>query len=176
MNAQIIEATGELIDARLRNGDTVRFTIPTASMSPLLAPGDRVSVRRARSDELRVGDVVIVKREGSAAWLAHRLIARRRANGRAEFVTKGDHCAAADPVWTETQLCGIVIAVWRAAARAPTDWRTRRARWIGALLACISRSQARAGALPAGWRRRVMLRVNRVLMQSGAHLARWVLG
>lgn len=176
MNVRIVEAVDALVDARLQTGDAVRFTIPTWSMYPTLAPGDQVIVRCARGDELRVGDVVIVKPDASALWLAHRLITRRIASGRACWVTKGDNCTTPDPLWTESQMCGIVTAVWRAGARAPSDWRTRRARWLGAWLAFVSRGQARAATLPSGWLRRVVLKATRWLMQVNAFIARWIMG
>ncbi|MCX7841321.1 MAG: signal peptidase I, partial [Anaerolineae bacterium] len=150
MNISVAEVTDALVDARLQSGDAVRFTIPTWSMSPLLTPGDQVLVHRARTNELQIGDVIIIKPDASARWLAHRLIAQRVANGCTYLVTKGDNCVAPDAFWTESQLCGIVTAVWRQGARAPVDWQTRRARWLGALLALVSRVQARAYALPNG--------------------------
>jgi signal peptidase I len=176
MNTWVANVTDELIDARLRAGDVVRFTITTASMRPMLAPGDQVSVRRARAAELRVGDIVIVKPNANAAWLAHRLIARRVAEDGVRFVTKGDNCAAPDPLWTESQLCGIVTAVWRHSARAPTDLRSARAQWLGVLLALVSRVQARAFALPPGLLRRVVLKTSRMLVYGGARLVRWMAG
>jgi len=171
MNTWVANVTDELIDARLRAGDVVRFTITTASMQPTLAPGDQVSVRRARATELRAGDIVIIKLNADAARLAHRLIARRVAEDGVRFVTKGDNCAAPDPLWTESQLCGIVTAVWRQDARAPTDLRSTRARWLGMLLACVSRVQARAFALPPGGLRRAALKASWILMQSSARTA-----
>ncbi|MCI0476261.1 MAG: signal peptidase I, partial [Anaerolineales bacterium] len=97
MNTWVANAADELIDARLQTGDAVRFTIPTWSMYPALAPGDQVIVRRARVADLRVGDVVIVKGDASAVWVAHRLIARHFVEGTWRLVTKGDNCATADP-------------------------------------------------------------------------------
>ncbi len=176
MNTWVANVTDELIDARLRAGDVVRFTITTASMQPTLAPGDQVSVRRARATELRAGDIVIVRPNADAARLAHRLIARRVAEDGIRFVTKGDNGAALDPLWTESQLCGIVTAVWRQDARAPTDLRSTRARWLGALLAFVSRVHARAFALPPNRLRRVLLKTSRTLMYDMAWLVRWMTG
>jgi signal peptidase I len=176
MNTWVANVTDELIDARLRAGDVVRFTITTASMRPMLAPGDQVSVRRARAAELRAGDIVIVKLNADAARLAHRLIARRVAEDGVRFVTKGDNCAAPDPLWTESQLCGIVTAVWRQDARAPTDLRSTRARWLGIFVAFVSRVQACAFALPLGELRRAALKASRILMRGSAWIARKMIG
>lgn len=176
MNIQVANVTDALVDAHLQTGDAVRFTIPTWSMYPFLAPGDQVIVRRAPSDELRVGDILIVKPDASARWVAHRLIARCVENGQARLMTKGDNCAAPDALWTESQLCGIVTAVWRQGARAPGDWQTRRARGVGAWLAFVSRTQARAYALPNGWLRRIVLKASRGLMRLSALVARWIVG
>lgn len=174
MNTWVANVADELIDVRLQNGDTVCFTIPTWSMYPLLAPGDQVIVRRARGDELCTGDVVIIKPTASAAWLAHRLVARRVGEGDVRLVTKGDNCVTPDPLWTESELCGIVIAVWRQGAHAPTDWRTRRARWLGVWLAHISRLQAYVFSLPTSRVQRVALKASRWLMRGSALIMHWV--
>jgi len=184
MNVRVVEATSELIDARLQTGDAVRFTVPTWSMYPALAPGDCVIVRRARAAEPRVGDLIIVKPDASAAWIVHRLIARREMDGSARAVTKGDNCAAADPPWLETRLIGRVVAVQRQRAAQPIDFTSRRARAANACLALLSRGQAFVEAKTRGkcpdkdpsLTRRGALKVSRWVTRASGFAARWIIG
>ncbi len=177
MNTWLANVTDALVGARLQAGETVRFAVPTASMLPTLAPGDHVIVRRTRADELEPGDIVVVRSEGAVpAWIVHRLIARRIVDGGARFVTQGDNCAAPDLVWTESRLCGMVIAAQRPNAALPIDLRSRRARVVGAWLALLSRVQGNAHALPRGLARRGALKASRVLRRASAIAARRITG
>ncbi len=184
MNARVANATDELIDARLRMGDAVRFTIPTSSMYPALVPGDQVIVRGTRATELRVGDVVIVKGDASVTWIAHRLIARRVVDETLRLVTKGDNCSVADPPWRETQLIGCAVAMQRQRATRSSDLMSGRARAVNACLAFFSRGQVFAEsktreACPEQDRRvarRIALKVSRILIRAGGFAARWMIG
>jgi signal peptidase I len=197
MSTWIADTADELIDARLRMGNVVRFTVPTRNMYPALAPGDQVIVRGISAAEVRVGDIVVMSagqaRNGTATtWLAHRLIERRAANGSASLVTKGDNSDVADAPWTEAQLVGSVVAVqWKRAAQ-PVDFTSRRARGVNALLARFSRGQwfvqralrepcpERKSALSMSQGRRVArgiaVRASRMLFRAGGVAARWIVG
>ena len=195
MSTWIADTADELIDARLRMGNVVRFTVPTRSMYPALAPGDQVIVRGISAAEVRVGDIVVMfagqARDGTATtWLAHRLIERRAANGSACLVTKGDNGDVADAPWTEAQLVGSVVAVQRERAASPVDFTSRRARGVNALLARLSRGQwfvqrtlrercpARKSALSMSQGRRaargIAVRASRILFRAGGVAARWI--
>ena len=181
MNIWAAGTTTELIDAHLREGSAIRFTVPTWSMYPSLAPGDGVIVRGARAAELRLGDIVVVKigepLDGTrTAWLAHRLIARRVVDGAVSLVTKGDNCAVADAPWTEAQLCGSVVAVQRQGATQPASLLSRRARWAGMMLALLSRGQWFVRRTFRGLVQRLTLKVSRALFRVGARAARWIVG
>jgi len=197
MSTWIADTADELIDARLRMGNVVRFTVPTRSMYPALAPGDQVIVRGISAAEVRVGDIVVMfagqARDGTATtWLAHRLIERRAANGSVCLVTKGDNSDVADAPWTEAQLVGSVVAVQRERAAPPVDFTSRRARGVNALLARLSRGQwfvqrtlcepcpERKSALSMSRGRRVARgiagRASRILFRAGGVAARWIVG
>ena len=197
MSTWIAETTDELIGARLRMGNVVRFTVPTWSMYPALAPGDQVIVRGISAAELRLGDIVIMSagqaRNGTmATWLVHRLIERRAVNGSACLVTKGDNSCAADAPWTEAHLVGSVVAVQRERAAPPVDFTSRRARGVNALLARCSRGQwflqralrepcperKSALSMAKGGRvaRRIALKASRILLRAGGVAARWIVG
>jgi signal peptidase I len=50
------------------------YTVPTSSMSPTIAAGDRVMAERVDGDEVRRGDVVVFK---DTAWVANALVVKR---------------------------------------------------------------------------------------------------
>lgn len=166
----LADAANDLIDARLRAGGAIHFTVPTWSMAPTLTPGDRVIVQAARADELRVGDIVLVK--AGAVWLAHRLIGRQSIDGARLLVTKGDNCATPDEAWQAARLGGVVTAVQRDGREIGLT--SRRARWSGAMLARLSCAQASLQRIPFAWARRIALKASRILLRLSASLARWV--
>jgi signal peptidase I len=50
------------------------YTVPTSSMSPTIAAGDRVMAERVDGDEVRRGDVVVFK---DTAWVSNALVVKR---------------------------------------------------------------------------------------------------
>ena len=166
----LARAASALVEERLDAGGAVRFTIPTASMWPTLAPGDGVLVRGVQADELRVGDIIIGK--WGEGWRAHRLIECRREAAQTLLVTQGDHCGVADEAWPASQLVGVVVSVRRGKREVnlQSDW-TRR---LGAGLAFLLRRQNAAQRAPGGLPRRAALKGLRVLVRAGAWLARRV--
>jgi hypothetical protein len=165
------DTTNDLIDARLRAGGAVHFTISTWSMFPTLAPGDQVIAQRAPTVDLYPGDILLIQVGGM--WLAHRLIGRRVADGRALFITKGDNALEADQVWQAAQLSGIVTAVRRNGR--VLSLRSRRARWTSAALAFLSRAQVFLRRLRPHLARRIALKASRILLRIGARLVRWMM-
>jgi hypothetical protein len=153
-----------LIDERLRAGGEVCFTISSGSMWPALAPGDEVTVRGARADEVCPGDLLF--RQVGGMWLAHRLIERRSAGGIAQLITKGDNSPHADAPWPAERLRGVVVA----ARRDRLD--TEAARRQGAWLARLSRAQAVLWQPDAGWPRRLAVRGMGVVLRAAGALAR----
>jgi len=133
----IAPIANEMVEARLRQGRSVQFTISTLSMSPILMPGDRVLVCGKNADELSIGDIVLAR--AGDAWLAHRLIARRVQNGRVFLVTQGDNAAQPDPFWSAAQVVGRVVAIQRDSRIIRLD--SRRAVCLGLLRACFSRAK-----------------------------------
>lgn len=68
-----------------------RIPIRGSSMEPLLHAGDEIEARRMEPGDIRFGDVVIFVRDD--AWVAHRVIGRRR-QGQVHFMEKGDRTSA----------------------------------------------------------------------------------
>lgn len=73
------------------------LSVQTASMAPLLEPGDAVVVRQVAASDLRPGDVVSFyapsAAPGDAVIVTHRIIGVDRAG---QFITQGDGNVAAD--------------------------------------------------------------------------------
>lgn len=97
------------IEELLREGRTLRIMPQGYSMYPLLYPGrDEVILRAADPEELKRGDVVLYRREGSILVL-HR-IWQRRADG---FYMVGDNQTAVEGPVPEEQLRGVMTGFIR---------------------------------------------------------------
>ncbi len=166
------ETADQLIDARLRRGDTTTFAVTTRSMSPTLQPGDRLTARGARAEEARLGDILLVKTQG--AWLVHRLIERRVENGALLWVTKGDNCVEPDPAWRAAQVSGVVESVERGGRRL--NLTSRRARLFNVWITTVSRAQWLAWRTRPGFIRRITLFCSNALLRVGTLAARWTAG
>jgi len=161
------EVVANLVTNHIHAGHTVCLTISGDSMAPALPPGSRVVIAAAAPGDLRLGDVVVVR--FGQAWVIHRLVGRRWAGAVPFLFTKGDNAPCMDMAWPVWQLQGLVIAMDRG-GRA-VSLLSRRARWLGRLLAYLSRSQvwARASPLPDPLRW-VMIKVLRLALRAAARL------
>lgn len=71
------------------------FSVQTASMAPLIRPGDAVLVRRVEPDQLAPGDVISFRSPAdSRVTVTHRLVEADMARGL--LITKGDNNAGVD--------------------------------------------------------------------------------
>jgi signal peptidase I len=166
--AVITQAANVLICDRLRTGGTFSVTISTSSMLPALGPGDRVVVRAARADRVRIGDIVIRKMADS--WIAHRVIDNFPSGNETHLVTKGDNVLAPDPAWEPGQLVGAVIAVTRAGQRERESFTGMRRSAIA--IAFLSRSQLFANHIRLEILRSVALRSLRACLRVASWVAR----
>lgn len=172
MSTLIANAANQIIEAHLRAGQAIHFTVPTSSMLPILAPGDRVIVRGVRAEEVRLGDIAMAN--VGEGWRVHRVIGRRVVDETTLLVTKGDNCAEADAALPAAQVCGVVVAVLRDGHQA--SLLSRRARCAGMLLTLLSRAQWLMQRTLRGVTRRVALKASRVLLRVSASLARQIVG
>jgi signal peptidase I len=163
----IARATRALVNERLRAGKTACFVISTSSMLPALAPGDKVFVRAARVDELRMGDIVI--RSFAGALIAHRFIGRAASGNADELMTKGDNTLIADDPWQSAQLVGSVIAMERAGRKKAASFA--RARLGGFAVALLSRSQLSANLIRPKILRRIAMKSLRASLTIAARIA-----
>ncbi len=89
----------------------LRFAATGWSMLPSVWPGDMLMVDRAGRDQVRVGDVVLTKRDGR--FCAHRVVAISRDAGDPRWITQGDGMSAPDGLVSEKELLGRVRYVIR---------------------------------------------------------------
>ncbi len=164
----IARTANALIDDHLRAGSVISFTLATSSMWPEMSPGDRVTVRAARIDRLRLGDI-LVRRERDS-WIAHRLIARTSGGDRALLVTKGDNALTADAPWSAARIIGVVVAVERA-EREPAR-QLAKARRRALLIALLSRGQLLVNRVGPKRLRRILIKVSRAGLRLASGFAR----
>jgi hypothetical protein len=107
----------ELAGEVLRSFGGLRFAATGWSMLPTIWPGDTLVVERAGADQLQVGEVALVGRDGRLC--AHRVVSRAKAYGRLHWVTQGDAMPVPDRPITETELLGRVAYLVRAGKRIP---------------------------------------------------------
>jgi signal peptidase I len=101
----------ELAAEALRGFGTLRFPAIGSSMLPTVWPGDTLVVERVSGDGVRVGDVVVVGRQGKLC--AHRVIDAARDSGRPQWITQGDALPLPDSPVSESELLGRVTYLIR---------------------------------------------------------------
>ena len=123
------KASLDLARAGLQGQGMLRLRVISSSMAPALRPDDMVIVQPVPLEALRRGDVVVIQH--GAELITHRLVAIDAHGWR----TKGDNCAAADPVWPAAIMVGRVAAIER--GERAIDLQNRRWQslnhWLGRL-------------------------------------------
>jgi hypothetical protein len=111
-------------------------------MSPLIEAGSRVLVEFGATPD-QVGQVVVFERDGDI--VAHRIVGRRRRDGREQLLPKGDAEAYFDRPIGHDDVLGVVRAI-----EAPHDGSIRRrgigGRWSRAI-AGVSRWSGRGARI-----------------------------
>src|ERR1700691_203539 len=78
----------------LRSFGELRFAATGWSMLPSLWPGDLLMVEKIGADQMRVGEIVLVGRDGKLC--ARRLLSRPNDSGQPAWITRGDAMCAPD--------------------------------------------------------------------------------
>lgn len=99
----------------LRSFGLARFPAVGWSMLPAIWPGDTLFVERVHEDELSLGDILVVGRQGRLC--AHRLIGTSGDPGNPQWITQGDALAAPDRPVAGGELFGRVSYLIRAGKR-----------------------------------------------------------
>ncbi len=86
---------------------SLRLTVISNSMRPLLRAGDGVVVQQIDPDALQPGDVIVVQRGGE--WITHRLVTVDERG----WHTHGDDTIYGDEAASAAQIVGRVIAIER---------------------------------------------------------------
>jgi hypothetical protein len=101
----------ELASDVLRTFGKLRFAATGWSMLPSLWPGETLAVERVDGDQVRIGDVVLVGREGRLC--AHRVVAEVGDLNNPRWITQGDALPLPDRPVSESELLGRVSYVIR---------------------------------------------------------------
>jgi hypothetical protein len=129
-----------LVEELLARGRAVRLRVSGGSMTPWLADGDVVTLRRVEPRSLVPGDILLARSPGDGAIL-HRLVARRRGDGTAAgYLLKGDALGSCEGPFPPGAVAGKVVAIERESGgrRREIDLETTARRVAGRLLAWAS--------------------------------------
>jgi signal peptidase I len=96
----------------LRSFGSLRFQATGWSMLPSIWPGDTLVVERVGCDQVQLGEVVLVGRDGRLC--AHRVVSRAESSGSPQWTTQGDAMPAPDRPVIEPELLGRVSHLIRA--------------------------------------------------------------
>jgi hypothetical protein len=110
------------VEGWLRGGRRTRIRMNGWSMAPALCDGDWLTVEPL-CGQARVGDIVVMR--WCETLVTHRVVSV----GDSGAVTRGDACAAVDPLVPPSELLGRVVAV-QPARGLPARARARLARWV----------------------------------------------
>lgn len=102
----------ELAAEVLRSFGTLRFAATGWSMLPSVWPGETLVVERVEQDQVRVGDVVLVGREGGLC--AHRVVGAAGEPASSQWITQGDALPVPDRPVAANELLGRVTHLIRA--------------------------------------------------------------
>ena len=102
----------ELAGEVLRSFGELRFTETGWSMLPVIFPGDTLVVERVHPDNVSIGDVVVVGREGRLC--THRVVSMISDAGSPKWITRGDGMPGPDRPVLANELLGRVAYLIRA--------------------------------------------------------------
>jgi signal peptidase I len=111
----------ELAAEVLRSFGTLRFAATGWSMLPSIWPGETLVVERVNQDQVRIGDVVLVGREGRLC--AHRVIGTSGGPENQQWITQGDAQPVPDLPVAGDELLGRVTYLIRARKLVPVPAR-----------------------------------------------------
>jgi signal peptidase I len=132
----------ELAGEVLRSFGSLRFKATGWSMLPSVWPGDTLRVERVSPDQVRVGDVVLVGRDGRLC--AHRVVTVAEGCGSPRWITQGDANPAPDQPVRWDELLGRVAYLIRAGKPIPVLAELSLADQLIAKIVRRSKTAARA--------------------------------
>jgi hypothetical protein len=114
-------------------------------MLPSIWSGDTLVIERVRADQIQIGDIALVGRDGRLC--AHRVVRLPGDTGNRYWITQGDAMPTADLPVFEKELLGRVIKVIRSGKSLPSSNLNR----TNLLLAFIIRRSVFAERLFVYW-------------------------
>ncbi len=100
-----------ILREQLRQGGSITLSVTTASMFPLIRPGESVSVAPLRSGDLRLGDMVLI--DSGEELVVHRFLGMKEADGKRYALTRGDHIRRFDEPVPADWIIGKVVKIIR---------------------------------------------------------------
>jgi signal peptidase I len=94
----------ELAAEVLRSSGKLRLGVTGCSMLPTVWPGDTLVVERVSPDQIRIGDVVVIARDGKLC--EHRVVSIPEEAGNRRWITRGDALPVPDRPVLESELLG----------------------------------------------------------------------
>jgi signal peptidase I len=91
---EFLTAGSALVVEALERFGHIRIRALGTSMAPAIESGDVLELQRCPSDQLGIGDVIVVT--GAYGLRVHRLVAKHEQDGREFVVTRGDALRDAD--------------------------------------------------------------------------------
>jgi signal peptidase I len=107
----------ELAGEVLRSFGHLRFRATGWSMLPSVWPGQTLVVERVSPDQVQIGDVVLVGRDGRLC--AHRVVSVTEDAGSPQWITRGDANSTPDRPVSEGELLGRIDYLLRAGSLIP---------------------------------------------------------
>jgi signal peptidase I len=108
----------------LHRGGTFIFEAHGSSMVPFIRDGDILTIQPVEFSALRIGDIVVYKREANRA-IAHRIVKKTSKGGQRELLIRGDS-SGCDDGWVKlVQVLGRVIYAQRGEKVLRLDGRFR---------------------------------------------------
>ena len=130
-----------LVEELLAGGREVCVRVTGRSMTPWLADGDVVTLRRVEPRSIIPGDILLARHPRDGVVL-HRVVARRRGDGDAvAYLLKGDALGFCEGPFAPAAVAGKVVAIQRGAGggrKREVNLETAAARAGGRLLAWAS--------------------------------------
>ena len=102
----------ELASEVLRSSGRLRLCVTGWSMLPTVWPGDTLVVEPVSPDQVRIGDVVVVARDGQLCQ--HRVVSIAEDSGNRRWITRGDALPVPDRPVLENELLGRAAYLIRA--------------------------------------------------------------
>lgn len=104
-------ASTALAEEVVRSFGEVRLRVLGTSMAPSVLPGDVVSVRQAKLEEMSVGEIVLFSRGGR--FFVHRVVSTCAASAIPRLITRGDRLGCDDPPVNSSEFLGHVVSIER---------------------------------------------------------------